>query len=63
MNDIIVENHYKKLDYSIQKIEEYIEQVLQLEEVGCKDWLTNKLTDQLPADSRNNNVPVFFSCH
>jgi phosphoribosylformylglycinamidine synthase len=43
MNDIIVENNYKKLDYSIQKIEEYIEQVLQLEEVGCKDWLTNKV--------------------
>ncbi len=43
MNDVIVENRYKKLEYSIQKIEEYIEQVLQLEEVGCKDWLTNKV--------------------
>jgi phosphoribosylformylglycinamidine synthase len=43
MNDVIVENRYKKLEYSIQKIEEYIEQVLQLEEVACKDWLTNKV--------------------
>jgi len=43
MNDIIVDNSYKKLDYSIQKIEEYIHQVLQLEEVACKDWLTNKV--------------------
>ena len=43
MNDIIVENCYKKPEYSVQKIEEYIEQVLQLEEVACKDWLTNKV--------------------
>jgi phosphoribosylformylglycinamidine synthase len=43
MNDVIVENGFKKLDYSIQKIEEYIEQVLQIEEVACKDWLTNKV--------------------
>jgi phosphoribosylformylglycinamidine synthase len=43
MNDIFVENNYKKLEYSIQKIEEYAEQVLQLEEVACKDWLTNKV--------------------
>ena len=43
MNDVIVENNYKKLEYSIQKIEEYAEQVLQLEEVACKDWLTNKV--------------------
>jgi phosphoribosylformylglycinamidine synthase len=43
MNDIVAENRYKKLEYSIQKIEEYLEQVLQLEEVACKDWLTNKV--------------------
>src|SRR5664279_5641530 len=42
MNDVIVENEYKKLKYSFEKINEYIEQVLQLEEVACKDWLTNK---------------------
>jgi phosphoribosylformylglycinamidine synthase len=43
MNDKIIENDYRKLEYSIQKIEEYAEQVLQLEEVACKDWLTNKV--------------------
>ena len=43
MNDVIIENRYKKLEYSIQNIEEYAEQVLQLEEVACKDWLTNKV--------------------
>jgi phosphoribosylformylglycinamidine synthase len=43
MNDIIIENIYKKPEYSVQKIEEYAEHVLQLEEVACKDWLTNKV--------------------
>jgi phosphoribosylformylglycinamidine synthase len=43
INDTIIENGYRKLEYSIQKIEEYAEQVLQLEEVACKDWLTNKV--------------------
>jgi phosphoribosylformylglycinamidine synthase len=43
MNDIIVENSYRKLEYSIHKIKEYAEQVLQIEEVACKDWLTNKV--------------------
>ena len=43
MNDVKVENSYKKLEYSIQNIEEYAEKVLQLEEVACKDWLTNKV--------------------
>jgi len=43
MNDIHVENGFRKLEYSNQKIQEYAEQVLQLEEVACKDWLTNKV--------------------
>ncbi|MGC1392609.1 MAG: phosphoribosylformylglycinamidine synthase [Bacteroidales bacterium] len=43
INDVITENNYRKLEYSLQKIEEYAEQVLQLEEVACKDWLTNKV--------------------
>jgi phosphoribosylformylglycinamidine synthase len=33
---------YQKPEYSTEKISEYIENVLQLEEVACKDWLTNK---------------------
>ncbi len=33
----------RNLNTQIDKIEEYAEQVLQLEEVACKDWLTNKV--------------------
>lgn len=43
MNDITVENGYRNLEYSVEKIYEYAEQVLQIEEVACKDWLTNKV--------------------
>ncbi len=32
-----------ELDYEQEKIVEYLEQVLQLEAVACKDWLTNKV--------------------
>ncbi len=31
------------LSYDIKKFEWYLEQVLQLESVACKDWLTNKV--------------------
>ena len=34
---------YTELNYSQDKIKEYLEQVLQLEAVACKDWLTNKV--------------------
>ena len=34
---------YKDIEYSTEKIYEYIGQVLQIEEVACKDWLTNKV--------------------
>jgi len=43
MKDIYVENLYLEPEYSVQKINDYIEQVLQIEEVACKDWLTNKV--------------------
>ncbi|MBK7628052.1 MAG: phosphoribosylformylglycinamidine synthase [Bacteroidales bacterium] len=43
MTDETIENGYKKLEYSQEKINEYIEKVLQIEEVACKDWLTNKV--------------------
>lgn len=43
MNDSKQENRFRKLNYSADKIYEYAEQVLQLEEVACKDWLTNKV--------------------
>ena len=43
MNDITVTYDYSNLEYSIQKISTYLKQVLQLEAVACKDWLTNKV--------------------
>jgi phosphoribosylformylglycinamidine synthase len=43
MNDITVERSYKNPVYSDANIKEYVSQVLQLEAVACKDWLTNKV--------------------
>lgn len=43
MNDSVIETKYRNADYSQEKLVGYVEQVLQLEEVACKDWLTNKV--------------------
>ena len=43
MVDSTVERHYKDVEYSKEKIDEYLNRVLQLEAVACKDWLTNKV--------------------
>ncbi|PIF01294.1 MAG: phosphoribosylformylglycinamidine synthase [Maribacter sp.] len=43
MDDITVDRTYKNPEYSLEYFHEYLEQVLQLEAVGCKDWLTNKV--------------------
>ncbi len=43
MNDSSKDACFSKLKYSVEKIYEYAEHVLQLEEVACKDWLTNKV--------------------
>jgi len=43
MDDKTVQIDYADLTYSSDKIESYLEQVLQLEAVACKDWLTNKV--------------------
>lgn len=43
MNDKTVSRSYKNSDYQTEKITEYLHQVLQLEAVACKDWLTNKV--------------------
>ena len=43
MRDNTVERHYQNVTYSQDKINEYLERVLQLEAVACKDWLTNKV--------------------
>ena len=43
ITDNSVERTYEDLSYDESKLESYIEQVLQLEAVACKDWLTNKV--------------------
>ena len=43
MQDEIVVRHYEDVTYSQDKIDEYLQRVLQLEAVACKDWLTNKV--------------------
>ncbi len=43
MTDKTIKRNYPELTYSSNKIKEYITQVLQLEAVACKDWLTNKV--------------------
>lgn len=43
MTDSTVPVKYKDVDYSEDKVEEYLRDVLSLEAVACKDWLTNKV--------------------
>ncbi len=43
MVDKTVERKYDVVTYDITKLDEYIQRVLQLEAVACKDWLTNKV--------------------
>ena len=43
MNDVTVDEPYEELQYHPTKIKDYIEDVLQIEAVACKDWLTNKV--------------------
>ncbi|MEY3498743.1 MAG: hypothetical protein RL308_412 [Bacteroidota bacterium] len=43
MTDKTVATNYTDLSYSEDKFATYLEQVLQLEAVACKDWLTNKV--------------------
>lgn len=42
MKDVTVNSPYRKVEYDSSKIVEYAEMVLRIEEVACKDWLTNK---------------------
>ena len=43
MTDKTIQRNYKDLNYHPDNILEYLDQVLQLEAVACKDWLTNKV--------------------
>ena len=43
MTDHTVENKYQTVTYKESELHHYLENVLQLEAVACKDWLTNKV--------------------
>ena len=43
MTDKTVERNYKNAEYSLEFFHDYLDAVLQLEAVACKDWLTNKV--------------------
>lgn len=43
MKDETVVRTYENVKYSDKNIDRYLENVLQLEAVACKDWLTNKV--------------------
>ena len=43
MRDETVVRTYENATYSFNDIDKYLENVLQLEAVACKDWLTNKV--------------------
>lgn len=43
MEDATYHEKWDPLEYDTEDLEYYLEQVLQLESVACKDWLTNKV--------------------
>ncbi|SFZ92537.1 phosphoribosylformylglycinamidine synthase [Flaviramulus basaltis] len=43
LTDKTIERNYKNSRYKSKNLQIYLEQVLQLEAVACKDWLTNKV--------------------
>lgn len=43
MTDKTIERNYTDVTYDEKNISTYLQQVLQLEAVACKDWLTNKV--------------------
>ncbi|NER18497.1 phosphoribosylformylglycinamidine synthase [Spongiivirga citrea] len=43
MNDVTVDRKFEAVAYKTEELQGYLEQVLRLEAVACKDWLTNKV--------------------
>jgi phosphoribosylformylglycinamidine synthase len=43
LNDSTVKRNYSELIYTQENIQDYLREVLKLEAVACKDWLTNKV--------------------
>ncbi|MCL6272967.1 phosphoribosylformylglycinamidine synthase [Muricauda sp. 2012CJ35-5] len=43
LKDTKINRSYPQVPYALEHFHDYLEQVLQLEAVACKDWLTNKV--------------------
>ncbi len=43
MNDAKLNRTYQDVDYQVENLQTYLREVLRLEAVACKDWLTNKV--------------------
>ncbi|HLV40213.1 phosphoribosylformylglycinamidine synthase [Xanthomarina sp.] len=43
MTDKTIDRNYGGISYDTKRFHDYLDQVLQLEAVACKDWLTNKV--------------------
>ncbi len=43
LEDKMIDQNFSEVSYDIKKLQEYLNGVLQLEAVACKDWLTNKV--------------------
>jgi len=43
LNDKTIDTKFLPIEYQVQYLEQYLENVLKLESVACKDWLTNKV--------------------
>ncbi len=43
MRDSTIERRYADVEYDLTKLPDYLRDVLRLEAVACKDWLTNKV--------------------
>ena len=43
MTDSTIDRNYSGISYDTNKFYDYLDQLLQLEAVACKDWLTNKV--------------------
>lgn len=43
MDDVTISRNYSEVTYNQEAIPSYLEEILKLEAVACKDWLTNKV--------------------
>ncbi len=43
LEDVSIQDKFNKIVYDVENLYDYLETVLQLESVACKDWLTNKV--------------------